>query len=317
MPNGGGGVGYGVDLVQVAGTTTGNILQRLHIYGNADEGIHFGAGTNANTLRNSKFLNNSLEQIYLLTTTDNIITDNEMTGGTVGIYIKDSDGNTITRNVCSRVIQVIGDSDNNVLTSNIAKNGLNIQVQSPDVPNNNTVQGGIVGGASNCIRLLSTTGNLIKDVIIDTATCTSKDVQTTSSVDATSDNTFIGVQHDQSRQEVTGASILRVGWHLGAHVESVGGAPISGATVQALDDGAVQLFSVLTDSGGNISQDVIEYVNTGGTKAFNTPMSLEVSATGFTPVTDSSIALTTNMVRPIVMTPTTGSPPGGRVIIRP
>jgi hypothetical protein len=115
--------GYGVDL---ADATTANYFLTMNIYGNADEGIHFGSNANYNRMDASTVCGNYLESLYLVSAHYNSFHDstfggdcNSYTGGNTGVYVKDSDGTYIGHSVfAGNSVHLTGDSNRTILYFN-------------------------------------------------------------------------------------------------------------------------------------------------------------------------------------------------------
>lgn len=274
-------VGYGIDVVL---GSSYNTFQGNLIHDNADEGIHFGASTRSNIFIGNSVYNNFRENIYVLSSDENTFTNNVTWGGQNSLYLKDSRANVLTGNAFRDATAVIrAEAHDNVLIDNdFVDTGLHIQVYTQETPfrypHDNTVIGGTVTGAAQCVRFSSSWNNVIIDTVL-----TACGVDILSDGDkAESQNTFIGVVFNPSNLQLDTNSSIHVGWHLNVHVQDENALPLSNARVRVFDGSGASLLDVLTDSSGNIAtQDVIEYTQTAAVQSFYTPIVLETTKAGY------------------------------------
>jgi len=85
-----------------------------------------------------------------------------------------------------------------------------------------------------------------------------------------------------SSEEVTGTAILTRKWYFQTQVNDSTG-DLQNAQVEVYDKDSNLEFSELTDANGNIDRlEVIDYVNNGGTKTYNTPHEINTSLATYT-----------------------------------
>jgi len=106
---------------------------------------------------------------------------------------------------------------------------------------------------------------------------------------------FINISYRDSNTE-SGSGTLNRKWYFSTEVNNSAG-NLENAQVNIYDKDGNLEFSELTDSDGNIPRkEVIEYVNTGGSKAYNTPHTINVSkATYTTNTTEYNLTEDTNI----------------------
>jgi parallel beta-helix repeat protein len=274
-------VGYGID---VALGSSNNTFRGNSIHDNADEGIHFGSGSQGNTFTGNTVYNNTAENIYLLASHYNTLANNTTRGGVNSLYVKDSSFNVIEGNTFrDRMLLVRGDSHDNELTGNqLIGTGIHFQVYTSATPYrhpyDNTVIGGSITGASNCLRFSSSWGNVVLDTALSSC---STSIASTGDY-AQSRNTLTGVSFDASKVALDSNALVDVEWHLDVHVQNASGTPLGSARIRAFDKTNTLLFDVLTDASGDIkTQDVLEYTKKGSTQTFYTPLVLETTKTGY------------------------------------
>jgi parallel beta-helix repeat protein len=111
---------YGLEITL---NSTGAVIQRNDIIQNGDEGIHVSGPPDRDALHEiigNIIDGNGLEGIYLLDSDANTVADNAIQNqGTAGIYIKGSHRNTIEGNILTNdPLQLVNGSQLNVLSAN-------------------------------------------------------------------------------------------------------------------------------------------------------------------------------------------------------
>lgn len=131
---------YGIDVRR---DSTSNILRRLTVHDNGDEGVHISSQSNNNVLRLSTLTDNGDppgtdgEQIYLLEVVGTTIATNTASGA-VALRSEDSDNGNISRNTFTGVTELIGDSTGNTLTNNTINGRLRFAQGTGGNPTGNT-----------------------------------------------------------------------------------------------------------------------------------------------------------------------------------
>jgi parallel beta-helix repeat protein len=101
-------------------------------------------------------------------------------------------------------------------------------------------------------------------------------------------NTFINCTYYTSKSEIVqeAESELIREWYYNAQVKDGSDAPLSGVNISAFNSLGELQFSALTDSSGEIpKQELIDYINLGGTRTSYSPYTVSASKIGYT--TDS------------------------------
>ncbi len=155
--------------------TSGNHLTGNHIRDNRDEGVHVGASTHDNVIDGNEFVNNSNENLYLIDTTNNQVTGNELReSGSASILLKNASDNTFTDNqVFDRPIHVRGGSSNNDFVGNGVSSYYRFQANEESAgswtyPHHNVVEGGAIAKASTCFEFEGAHDNTVTGVEVDT-----------------------------------------------------------------------------------------------------------------------------------------------------
>jgi parallel beta-helix repeat protein len=295
-------IGYGVD---VAGGSTGNLFQGNRVHENADEGIHIGTASNGNTLIGNHVYDNFRENIYVLRSERGIFQHNTTGGGSNSLFLKHSAFHRFEHNAFrDRPAMIRGDShDNQFMDNDFINAGLHFQAYTEGTaltrPSGNVVVGGMIVGAQPCVRFSGAFGNLLKGVQL--SRCVGAVVST--GTGASGENTFIGVALNPNELSLDGHSRLHVGWRLDVAVKAANGAAIAGARVRGFDAQRNLTFEAVTAANGTIpTQELVQYSQTGPTKATHTPHTLEVTWNQLTAVqkvaVDGNKAVTISMPRP-------------------
>jgi len=100
-------------------------------------------------------------------------------------------------------------------------------------------------------------------------------------------NTFINCSYDSTKEGIETNNNLTRKWYFSTQVNDSNGNPIQGAYVTFYDKDGNLLDYIgsnpkQTDENGRIPrQEIIEYINNGGTKTYETPHTINVSASGY------------------------------------
>jgi hypothetical protein len=152
--------GYGIDIAQRASK---NVLSRVRVHDNADEGIHVGAFAHANRIVDSEIWGNYRENVYFLANRSSRLERSRMRSpgqGAANVYIKFSrdsvlDGNTIE----GGTVQIRGASEGTQLLNNtLADASIVLQSQKDrrfgsGQPSHLTIRGGKIAIDGSCIRV--------------------------------------------------------------------------------------------------------------------------------------------------------------------
>jgi hypothetical protein len=167
--------GYGIDLAKGA---TDNLLSRVRVHDNADEGIHFGARGRGNRLVDSEISRNYRENVYVLASEGTRIERSRLRSpgqGAANVYVKFARDTRIEGNqIDGGTIQIRGASSGTVLSGNTLKDAIVVLQDQEDRrfgkgrPTRTTIRGGridVSGGVSgSCIRVESASDLVVEDV---------------------------------------------------------------------------------------------------------------------------------------------------------
>ena len=151
------------------------------------------------------------------------------------------------------------------------------------ISNNNQFQGGIINlSASNLIYfynlgVLGSNNNIFKDLILSGAT--KNDTKIDIGTVVSTNNTFLNVTYDSSKEYVAAGSELIRKWYLDVSVKNNTNA-LEGAAINS--NSLLQTYhaSSLSDSNGNSRQELLDYINNGGVTSYKN-YNINVSKTGF------------------------------------
>jgi putative cofactor-binding repeat protein len=166
--------GYGIDVSQAA---SDNVLERVKVHDNADEGIHFGANAARNRVTGAQVYDNSRENVYFLSCSDNRLENSKLhrSGtGNASIYVKFATGTVIQGNtVDGGSIQIRGGARDTQLIDNTLSGTVILEEQDdrrfgPGKPSGTVVRGGRITASDACVRVEAATGTRVEGV---TMTC--------------------------------------------------------------------------------------------------------------------------------------------------
>ena len=167
--------GYGIDMSAAA---SDNVLERVKVHGNADEGIHFGTNAARNRVVDSQIYDNSRENVYFLSCQDNRLERSKLHGsgsGNASVYVKFATGTVIQGNtIDDGPIQIRGGSRDTQLIDNTLSGGRVILEEQndrrfgPGKPSGTILRGGRITSSDVCVRIAAASGTRIEDV---TLTC--------------------------------------------------------------------------------------------------------------------------------------------------
>jgi len=165
--------GYGIDLSSAA---SDNVLERVNVHDNADEGIHVGTDAARNRIVDSQIHGNGRENVYFLACRDNRLERSKMHGsgaGNASVYVKFASGTVLEGNtVDGGPIQIRGGSrDTQLIGNTLTGAGVVLEEQNdrrfgPGKPTGTTVRGGSISAPGACVRIESAQGTRIDDVAL-------------------------------------------------------------------------------------------------------------------------------------------------------
>lgn len=166
--------GYGIDVSSAA---SDNVLERVKVHDNADEGIHFGAKAARNRVTAAQVYDNSRENVYFLSCSDNRLEHSKLhrSGtGNASIYVKFATGTVIEGNtVDGGSIQIRGGARDTQLIDNTLSGTVILEEQDDrrfglGKPSGTIVRGGRITASDACVRVTAATGTRVEGV---TMTC--------------------------------------------------------------------------------------------------------------------------------------------------
>lgn len=166
--------GYGIDVSQAA---SDNVLERVKVHGNADEGIHVGTDASRNRIVDAQVWDNSRENVYFLACHDNRLERSKVWGSgrsNAAVYVKFATGTLLEGNTVSDgPVQIRGGSRGTTLIDNtLSGTGIVLESQTDKrfgagTPSGTSVRGGRITSAGTCIRIAGGTETRIEDVKLD------------------------------------------------------------------------------------------------------------------------------------------------------
>jgi len=163
--------GYGIDVSSAA---SDNVLERVKVHGNADEGIHVGTDAARNRIVDAQVRDNGRENVYFLACRDNRLERSTLSGsgsGNASVYVKFASGTVIEdTTVSGGPIQIRGGSRDTRLVGNRLRDAAVILEEQNDkrfgrgAPSGTEVRGGSIDSSGACVRIESATGTRVEDV---------------------------------------------------------------------------------------------------------------------------------------------------------
>lgn len=263
-------------------TITDNLIES-----DLKEGILISTWSNNNTLINNYVKSNLSDGIYLYESSNNLLKNNTaISTDFSGIYISTSSiNNTLINNfgysnLSSGILFVF--SDFNILINNTciseSNYGINIYGSSNNVLFNHTAIGSLSG--SRGVHIDYSNNTLFRDCV--NISGISYDVYISSN-NFSINNTFVNCSYNTNKETIGGSNELIRKWYFDGNVTYSNGTAIPNTNLTIYNSSNISVYSVLTDSNGDISrQELIDYINTGGTKSFNTPHIVNVTKVGYT-----------------------------------
>jgi nitrous oxidase accessory protein NosD len=163
--------GYGIDVSSAA---SDNVLERVRVHHNADEGIHVGTDAARNKIVDAQVFQNGRENVYFLACHDNRLERSTLRGsglGNASVYVKFATGTVVEGNTIEDgAVEVRGGARDTLLVGNtLVGGGVVLKSQNdkrfgPGRPAGTTVRGGKIIGAETCVRIDDGSGTRIEDV---------------------------------------------------------------------------------------------------------------------------------------------------------
>jgi len=163
--------GYGID---VSSASSDNVLERVKVHDNADEGIHVGTDAARNRIVDAQVRDNSRENVYFLACHDNRLERSTLSGsgsGNASIYVKFASGTVVEdTTVSGGPIQIRGGSRDTRLIGNRLRDAAVILEEQDDKrfgrgrPSGTELRGGSIDSSGACVRIESASGTRIEDV---------------------------------------------------------------------------------------------------------------------------------------------------------
>jgi len=228
-------VGYGIDL---AGGASRNVLERVQVFRNADEGIHVGSAAHENRIVDSEVHDNGRENVYLLRNHGNVLARSTIgSAGSAAVYVKHAartllEGNTIT----GAPVHVRGDSRDTRLVDNVLRDtGVVLQrYRDKDAkiglraPAATRIEGGRIAGPGACVRLEGATATVVENVVLSCPEQISVDEAVV---------VLVGVPPDKVRCAGTGR--VESARRVQARFVDADGRPLARVELRGADDGVV------------------------------------------------------------------------------
>lgn len=171
--NGKDGVGYGIDL---AGGASRNVLERVQVFRNADEGIHVGSAAHENHILDAEVHDNGRENVYFLRNHGNVLARSKLWGAATAVYVKHAARTVLEQNrIDDGAIHLRGDSRDTVLDGNVLAAGALVLQRYRDkdakiglrAPTATLVRGGRITSPDACVRVEGATRTTLDDVALD------------------------------------------------------------------------------------------------------------------------------------------------------
>jgi hypothetical protein len=171
-------IGYGIDL---AGGSSRNVLERVQVFDNADEGIHVGSAAHENQIVDSEIYDNSRENVYFLQNHGNVLARSRLYGsgpGSAAVYIKHAARTVLEGNrIEGGPVHVRGASHDNRLIDNVLLDAGVVLQRYEDkdprigraAPEATVIRGGRITSRSSCVRIDGATATTLEKVELSCA----------------------------------------------------------------------------------------------------------------------------------------------------
>jgi hypothetical protein len=166
-------VGYGIDL---ATGSSRNVLERVQVFGNADEGIHVGSGAHENRIVDSEVYDNSRENVYFLRNHGNVLARSRLVSRdprSASVYIKHAARTLLEGNrIEGAPIHLRGATRDTQLIDNVLSDADVVLQRYTDkdpklgtgAPATTLLRGGRISAAAVCVRVEGATATTIDKV---------------------------------------------------------------------------------------------------------------------------------------------------------
>jgi parallel beta-helix repeat protein len=284
-----------------------NYLENNLFASTSGEGIYLISSSN-NILINNNISTSSNCAMDISSSRDNILINNKVTSSSNGIHFISSSNNLLINNTgtstgSSPGILFTGASNNTLINNTGISNSGNGIYLSSSSNNNILINNAAITNTNYAISLVSSSNNTFTNQIIKEL-LTGKGISIRASnntifrdwvMDVSSDalsiyyytdsgsvnNTFINCSYPTGKELVqgTGNELIRK-WYYQAHVDDSLGKSIQGADVSAYNALNVQQFTKSTDSSGWVGrQEIIDYINTAGTRTYYSNYTINATST--------------------------------------
>jgi hypothetical protein len=246
-------VGYGIDL---AGGASRNVLLRVQVFRNADEGIHVGSAAHENRIVESEIHDNGRENVYFLRNHGNVLIDSRLWGAPTAVYVKHAARSVVEGNrISGGSIHLRGDTRDTRIDGNVIERGTVVLEEYRDkdakiglrAPTDTLLRGGSITSDGVCVRAEKARATTLDDVALD---CPRPVVLDDASV------VTIGTRLEKIRCSGTGR--IERARHGEVRVVDAAGRPIAGVELRRADGTAVGV----TDERGVHAGVLVESVFT-------------------------------------------------------
>ena len=176
---------------------------------------------------------------------------------------------------------------------------------------NTVVLNQVAYGGDDGLEICGSNNSIIKDCINLSGNV--DDVFISSLYGLSVNNTFINCSYNLNKETVDGTeNELTRKWYFDANVSYANGTAIQDANLTVYDSSSTLISSELTNPSGLINrQEVTEYVNTGGTRNYQTPHTVNVTKSGYsTNSTSYNLTILQNVFANIILGETSCECPG-------
>jgi parallel beta-helix repeat protein len=292
-------VGYGIHVSH----SQRNTIRDCKLHDNADEGIHIGTDSDANTVVGNEAWSNGRENFYILSARGNRLLRNQGRGEvSANLYVKHGVDNVVEGNrFAERPVVVRGRSRGNTFTDNLFGGGLKLEAyeEPHNAPANNLVRGGRLAGGV-CLELTEAHDNRLEDVSLEGC----KGIAARAIRSAT--NHLLGMDVAGVRLDLAGGATLRLLSPIRVEARTASGRPVIGARIEVRDATGEVQPSPATDRGGAAHCLVPTHrINAAGLIPL-TPVALTLRADGFA---DTRTVLTDPLAKTVSVTLESDGPP--------
>ena len=166
-------VGYGIDL---AGGSSRNVLERVQVFRNADEGIHVGSAAHENRIVDAEIHDNGRENVYFLRNHGNVLARSRLWGAATAVYVKHAARTVLEGNrIAGGSVHVRGDSRDTLLADDVLESGSVVLQRYRDkdakiglrAPTGTVIRGGRIAAERVCVRAEGATDTTLDDVKLE------------------------------------------------------------------------------------------------------------------------------------------------------